>query len=200
VNGLSAAEPMRLFVAIDLPDEAKEAIAAEQRRIAEALPGSPRSLRLIGPAQMHLTLVFLGEVQDSVVPSAVESMNHPSDVTPFDMTLGGAGVFPARGAPRVLWVGVMQGAASLRRLQAQIADRIRALSIAFEDREFHPHLTLGRWRESRSSDRMRVLNAASRGAIARVPVEGATLYRSHLSPAGSTYTALARVNLSDTNL
>jgi len=191
---------MRLFVAIDLPDAAKEAIAAEQQRIADALSGSRRSLRLVKPAHIHLTLLFLGEVQDTRVPAAVESMNAVSDVPRFEMTLGGAGVFPARGAPRVLWVGVMQGAASLTRLQADIARRMRALSIEFDDREFQPHLTLGRWRESRTSDRLKVLAAAHRGAIARAHVECATLYQSHLSSAGSTYTSLARANLLDKNL
>jgi len=104
-------------------------------------------------------------------------------------------VFPPRGAPRVLWVGVVAGVLPLSELQRELAQRIAALGIALEDRPFHPHLTLARWRESRSSDRERALTAAPRGVIARACVGGATLYQSRLSASGPSYTALARANL-----
>jgi 2'-5' RNA ligase len=67
--------------------------------------------------------------------------------------------------------------------------------VALEEREFHPHLTLARWKDSRPADRERALSAAGRGAIAQTRVDGATLYQSRLSPSGSTYTPLARAAL-----
>ncbi len=188
---------MRLFVAVDLSEAAREDIAAEQRRIAEALSGSSRALRLVKPAQMHLTLLFLGEVHEARVPALVESMTVDAGVAAFDLAFAGVGVFPPHGAPRVLWTGVTHGAEPLARLQSEIAARARALGIKSDDRAFHAHLTLGRWREPRSSDRARIVAASQHGVIARVHVDRATLYQSRLSSAGPTYTTLARVNLSE---
>ena len=69
---------MRLFVAVDLPDEAKHTIGVHQRLVAGVLSKSKDGLRLIEPARMHLTLLFLGEVQDVRVPTMVELMNAPA--------------------------------------------------------------------------------------------------------------------------
>jgi 2'-5' RNA ligase len=80
-------------------------------------------------------------------------------------------------------------------LHQELGQRAAALGIALEDRSFHPHLTLGRWRESRRQDRERALAAGGRDPIARVRVQRATLYESRLSPSGPTYTALAHANL-----
>ena len=186
---------MRLFVAADVPDAAREAIAAEQKRLASVLGGSAGSLRWVKPEHSHLTLVFLGDVEDARVPSVVESVGRDVDAAPFDIVFEGLGAFPPRGAPRVLWIGVGAGAAALIDLQRELAQRIAALGVPLEDRPFHPHLTLARWRESRPPDRQRAGAHAPHGAVARARIAGATLYQSRLSPAGPTYTALARANL-----
>ena len=186
---------MRLFVAMDLPDEARRAIAAEQKRIVAALANSRDSLKLVKPEHMHLTLLFLGEVQEARVSGVVAVMNTAVDVTAFEIAFGGAGVFPPRGAPRALWIGVTTGGVALAHLQSAIAERIRSLEIALDNRPFHPHLTLARWRESRSSDRANALAAAPRGEIARVHVDRATLYHSRLLSAGPIYTPLAHATL-----
>jgi RNA 2',3'-cyclic 3'-phosphodiesterase len=206
VNGPSAGEPMRLFVAVDLPDEARQAIGVHQKLIADTLSKSREGLKLVEPARMHLTLVFLGEVQEARVPAVVESMNAPVSVAPFDMAFGGVGVFPPRGRARVLWIGLTEGADLLARLQHDIAERIRVVGIAFDDRPFHPHLTLGRWRDAdrrRTSatrrgtpERLRrEATALDRSGIARVRVTRATLYQSRLSSSGPAYTALAHATL-----
>lgn len=186
---------MRLFVAADLPEEARQAVAVEQKRIASTLGGSAGTLKWVKPDHAHLTLVFLGDVEETRVPAVVEAAGRDVDATPFDITLDTIGVFPPRGAPRVLWIGVSSGASRLSELQRGLAQRIAALGIALEDRPFHPHLTLARWRESRSPDRERALTAAPQDVIARARVDGATLYQSRLSPSGPSYTALARANL-----
>jgi 2'-5' RNA ligase len=218
---------MRLFVAADVPDAAREAIAAEQKRIASALSEKEREpfppaladetselrrtrrsavgaragrragpLKWVKPDHSHLTLVFLGDVEDARIASVTEAIGQGVNAAPFDIVFEGLGVFPPRGAPRVLWVGVGAGASALIDLQHELTRRIAALGIPLEDRRFHPHLTLARWRESRSSDRQRALAHAPKDAVARAHITGATLYQSRLSPAGPTYTALARANLS----
>jgi 2'-5' RNA ligase len=185
---------MRLFVAVDLPEETRREIAARQKLIAAPLVRSGGSLKLVAPEQMHLTLLFLGGVQEARVPAATEVMNTGVDLPAFDMAFGGAGVFPRRGAPRVLWMGVTAGAAPLTSLQREIAERIRRLGIAFDDRPFHPHLTLGRWRESRGSANAVALHEV--GEIASMRVTRATLYQSRLSASGPAYTPLAHATLS----
>jgi len=186
---------MRLFIAADLPDAVRTALAGEQKRIAAALAGAGSSLKWVKPEHAHLTLVFIGNVEDARVPAVVEAVSRRIDAPPFDAVFGGGGVFPPRGAPRVLWIGVEDGAAQLIALQQTLASRVTALGLPLEDRAFHPHLTLARWRESRPSDRDRALAAAPHGMVARARIDAATLYQSRLSPSGPAYTPLARANL-----
>jgi RNA 2',3'-cyclic 3'-phosphodiesterase len=185
---------MRLFVAADLGEAARAALGVEQQRIREALgPAAP--LKWVKPDLAHLTLVFLGDVDDTKAPEVIEAMGRDIPRAPFEVALEGAGVFPPRGAPRVLWIGIGTGAAELIALQRAVAVRLGTLGIAIDDRAFHPHLTLARWKASRPADRERALKAARRGAIARTHIDGATLYQSRLSPSGSVYTPLSRANL-----
>ncbi len=187
---------MRLFVAVDLDAAARAAIAAEQRRIASAMGDARSSVRWVKPDHLHLTLVFLGDVSESQAPAVAEAVGRPIEASPFDLTLQGMGVFPTRGSPRAVWIGVTNGANELIDLQRELARRIASEGIALESRPFQPHLTLGRWRQSRPSDRGRALAAARSDIVARVGVPAATLYHSRLSSAGPTYAALAHATLS----
>ena len=183
---------MRLFVAVDLSDDARGAIAAEQQRIASA---THASLKWVKAEQAHLTLVFLGNVEASRAAAVVDALGREVDRAPFKLVFEGLGAFPPRGAPRVLWVGVTGGSGEVTQLQRELASRVAALGIPLEDRPYSPHLTIGRWRASRPLDRERAIGAGSRGALACVHVESATLYESKLSPAGPAYTALTHANL-----
>jgi RNA 2',3'-cyclic 3'-phosphodiesterase len=186
---------MRLFIAIDLDDVVREAIAAEQKRLTAAI-GGRGALRIVRPEQMHLTLVFLGHVDDARVPEIMTAVAEPIGEAPFDLGFAGVGVFPPRGRPNVLWLGVADGAREVSVVQHEMASRVERLGIELEQRPFHPHLTLARWRESRPADRTRVFDAATTRAIARIHVDHVTLYQSRLSPAGSTYSVVARATLS----
>jgi 2'-5' RNA ligase len=186
---------MRLFVAIDLDSEARTAIAAEQARLRRgAEHGS--AMRWVRPDQMHLTLVFLGEVSEPRVSAVVHALEQPLDRRAFEAIYGGLGVFPPRGAPRALWIGALKGGDDLRALHEDIAARVRSVDVPLDDRAFSPHLTLARWKTSRPSDRTRILALGRRTAVARSRVDHATLYHSRLSSDGSEYMALARANLS----
>jgi RNA 2',3'-cyclic 3'-phosphodiesterase len=182
---------MRLFVAIDLPSDAKQSLAKEQQRIARCLT----SIRLVRPAQMHLTLVFLGEVSDTHVPAVIDAMNADVALPPFDVVFGGIGVFPPRGAPRALWIGIAQGVSDLVALHDIVSNRVASLGLALGERSYRPHLTIARWRESRSSERRKVEEASTGVRIATVRVERATLFESQLSSGGPNYTPLAHATL-----
>ena len=184
---------MRLFVALDLDDEARGAVAALQQRVAKALGDSP-SMKMVDPAHMHLTLAFLGAIAEPDAPAIVEALSRDIDLRPFAADFQGVGVFPPRGAPRVLWLGVGQGESEITHLQQEVVRRLERLGTTLERRPFHPHLTLARWRTSRPADRRLVPTVESR-AVARVAVDRVTLYQSRLSAAGPAYTALARATL-----
>jgi RNA 2',3'-cyclic 3'-phosphodiesterase len=187
---------MRLFIAIDLDDAARAAIAAEQKRIAGALRDASRSsLKWVRPEHMHLTLVFLGEVADAQVQDVVAAVGEPIDRAPFAVAFGGIGVFPPRGRPNVLWIGVTDGREAIDAVQRALQARVEHLGLAVERRPFHPHLTLARWRDSRERDRTHVAEAAVDRTTARIRVDHATLYHSRLGPQGATYTELARGTL-----
>jgi RNA 2',3'-cyclic 3'-phosphodiesterase len=186
---------VRLFAAIDLSAATRAAIAAEQQRIRTALGSAGDALKWVRPGNMHLTLVFLGHVDDERVPPLVDDFGRDIDLRPFEMTFAGIGAFPERGAPRVLWAGVGAATDAVIAVQRELAARVSRHGVTLEARDFHPHLTLARWSASRPSDRARVRAAAAAAILARQRVAAATLYQSQLLPSGARYTALAHANL-----
>jgi len=185
---------MRLFVAIDIDAPARAALAMVQKRVTRAL-GVRGALRQTRPEQMHLTLAFIGNLDEGRAELVGEALTPPLPAAPYTLVLGGLGVFPVRGAPRVLWVGAVAGAHETIALQRLIVQRLRGIGIELEDREFHPHLTLGRWKTSTASDRRAVAAVSDTGEIARVRIGAAILYQSRLSPSGSEYTPLVTAAL-----
>jgi 2'-5' RNA ligase len=187
---------MRLFIAIDLDDDARHAIAAEQNRLKAVVRDERSGLKWIRPDHMHLTLAFLGEVDQGLAPSVVEVIGQPVQADRFTIVFGGLGVFPSGGAPRVLWLGLRAGTSEVIGVQREIAERVTRLGITLEPRPFHPHLTLARWRTSRPSDR-RVVTADRPYDVARIEVRSVSLIHSRLSAAGPTYATLSRARLGD---
>ncbi len=100
---------MRIFAAIDLSDDARAAIAAEQAAIVKALGDDARDVKVVRPEHMHLTLAFAGDATDAVGAAIVENMHLEIPHAPFELAFGGVGTFPPRGAPQVLWLGVIGG-------------------------------------------------------------------------------------------
>jgi 2'-5' RNA ligase len=185
---------MRLFVALDLDDGAREALRHEQRRLAARLPDRV-SLRWVRPDQTHLTLAFLGEIPEHAASRLVAAFDEPVAIPPFDVTFDHVGLFPPRGEPRVIWAGAGPGAADVARVYDECARRIRGLGLTVEDRPFHAHVTLGRFRSGRRGDAERAVDGGARRVIVTVRIDHVTLYQSRLSPAGPAYAALARANL-----
>jgi len=183
---------MRLFAAIDLDDRGRESVAAEQQRLKRAFGGADRSLKWVAAEQLHVTLVFAGSVDDVRAAAIVETMREAIPAPSFTMVFEGIGVFPPRGAPNVLWLGVGAGADDAVAIQSAVATRLERHGIARERRPYRPHLTLARWRASRPADRRLVEGAEHGREIARVRVTSVTLFQSQLSSAGSKYTVLAQ--------
>ena len=184
----------RLFTAIELGEVVREAVVARQAVIAAALRAAgDRDLRLVKPAQLHLTLVFIGEVPEDRVPALTAALADPIPVPPFDLEIGMPGVFPPQGTPRVLWLSVARGASELVRVNDVVATRLEALGIPRERRPYAPHLTIGRWRE-RAPARLRHAVVPG-GSVPADRVEAVTLFRSHLGPGAPEHTPLVRARL-----
>src|SRR5690349_408369 len=117
-----------MFVAIDLDEPMKAAVAREQQMAWRLAAQSP--INFVRPEQAHLTLAFLGDVQAPQIDRVITAMQEPIACGgPFDVTFGGLGAFPPRGAPRVLWLGVLTGAPEVIAVQRHVAERLTALGV-----------------------------------------------------------------------
>jgi 2'-5' RNA ligase len=187
-SGLS----LRLFFAVKLPREIREAAAAHAAELRHQFPGARASWTR--PESLHLTLKFLGEVE----AIRLDALHHAAAgaaaaLAPFPLTVEGAGTFPARGAARVLWLGVRDDAGQLSRLQFRLDKAGVYVGFPRESKPFSPHLTLARLRASMRAETVAALSEAHR----RTPfgphtfqVSGFGLMRSELGRGGSRYTTL----------
>lgn len=181
-----------MFVAVELDESTRAAVAREQQMAWRLAANAP--IKFVNPKQAHLTLAFLASVPAPQCDHLISVMQEPLDgIGPFDMAFGGLGVFPPRGAPRVLWLGVHDGEREVLALQRAVAARIASLGLALEDRAFHPHLTLGRWRHARPSDRPDL--PADVRTTGMMRVDHVTLFESRLSSEGPAHIERARALL-----
>ncbi|MCY3542591.1 MAG: RNA 2',3'-cyclic phosphodiesterase [Chloroflexi bacterium] len=202
-------DTLRVFVAIELPDDVK-------RVVADAIDSLRRAridnLRLVRPEGVHLTLKFLGDIGVDRVPVVKDAMaqavaafssERRSDSTPnapFCLTLGTTGVFPNANRARVLWVGVDGDIPALRSLQVQVEDALIAAGFsATQQQRFNPHLTVGRMHHRASrADRQFATDALSALQLPTtriIAVNGISLMRSTLLPGGAKYDRIAHADL-----
>jgi RNA 2',3'-cyclic 3'-phosphodiesterase len=148
----------------------------------------------VGRHNFHLTLKFLGGVDCDRLDAIVAALTRAAAAgRPFDLRVGGLGAFPSPTRPRVLWVGIDDGAAEAVRLATRVDDALADLGFERESRAFSPHVTLGRVREPRPQPGLaEVLRG---GGVGRQRVERLSLMRSELSPRGARHTELAAIPL-----
>ncbi|MGH9409900.1 MAG: RNA 2',3'-cyclic phosphodiesterase [Vicinamibacterales bacterium] len=186
---------MRLFVGVGISERMRQAAAEAAERIRRRLVRAIDA-RWVDPRDMHLTVRFIGHVDDDRVPMLLTRLVAPVQVPPFDIALERCGVFPASGTVRVIWIGLRSGLPSLAEMHHEFNRRLAAAGFKAEDRPYSPHLTLARVK--RVSGRP----AAIREKLDGVPVppapsriDRAVIFRSHLSQHGARYEALASVPL-----
>jgi RNA 2',3'-cyclic 3'-phosphodiesterase len=187
---------MRLFVAVEIDDRARRVAEAVEEQLQGAL-NSTLKARWVPPANMHLTVRFIGHVDDRRAPAVIEALAPPLAIAPFDIELGACGVFPPKGAPRALWIGLTQGLPSLALMCDAFNRRLRPLGLEPEARPFSAHLTLARIKDAPGGAGRAVSDALGRVAVpaARFQVARATVFQSHLSPKGPRYEPVALVPL-----
>ena len=138
---------MRLFVAIDLPEEVKQEIGFRARELQ--MLGADVVWTPVG--NMHLTLQFLGEVEAGRVPEIDRALKELAAKTkPFLVRLESLGAFPNADDPQVLWAGVGDGESSLYDLTVSVNMAMYALGYQPEKHVFKPHVTFGRSRSRRN--------------------------------------------------
>lgn len=182
---------MRLFVSVPL-DGLSEGVAAAQDPLD--LPG----LTLTDPTQAHVTLKFLGEVDESRVDDltdAVERAVEAADVAPFDAEVGGYGVFPSLGYISVVWLGFRSGTEPLTRLHEAIERETVALGFDPKDHSFTPHATLARMGDARSKDEVREVVESDGPDVGTLRVDGVELTESTLTDDGPRYSTVERFGL-----
>lgn len=179
---------IRSFIAIEIGDEVREGLKALQ----QVLKKSGARVGWIAPENIHLTLVFLGDVfRAQVEPLAGTLDAVAARIIPFHYEVVGSGFFGSPRSPRVLWVGVNEQGNEVTELQAHIVASVRELGLEIEDRPFRPHLTLGRVRTRDRVDELTSLLALAKStSYGSVEVHRLRLMQSHLEHQGVRYSVL----------
>lgn len=171
---------IRVFTALPLPEEVK----AELSDVSAAL-GRGISARWVRPEGMHLTMKFLGDVDEKNIRGIGERLDELSlRYSPFDMRLNGLGAFPSPRRARVIWAGVETDVQTMKELAASVDMIASGYGVPKEERSFAAHITLARLR----APSMVNLDARVRGIT--FISDRVNLYKSDLTPQGAKYTLL----------
>jgi len=169
---------MRLFVALQLPEEIKQEISMLRGGIPDA--------RWISDDNAHVTLAFIGEVPNADVMDiglALSRIKHSE----FELQLSSVGIFGNAKRPRVLWAGVSPSE-QLTLLQQKVAKTLNNSGIKLEDRKFKPHITLARVHMSPYEKIRQYLSDNALFRTKPIAIENFTLFSSHLAHSGAIYT------------
>jgi 2'-5' RNA ligase len=183
---------IRAFIAISLSPEIYNSLDQVVAHLQERLSEAP--IRWVVVRNIHLTIKFLGEVSVSNLELLTKILHsEASHHSPFDISVGDLGAYPSIKRPRVIWVGV-KSPPELHALQRGVETETTRLGYARENRDFSPHLTLGRISRSANSADIRrisdVLGNCKVGYLGAARVQGVNLYRSDLKPSGAIYTEI----------
>lgn len=170
---------MRLFIAIELPED----IITELERIQKKLDAPISGQAISG--QHHLTLKFLGEI---VSPEKVEELLKPIRFKPFELSLSKIGVFPNEDYIKIVWIGITP-IEQIIELQKQIEDSLKSLKIR-SDHKFHPHITLSRVKSIKDKEQFKKLIKITPRQL-KFKVTSFKLIKSELTSRGPVYMELA---------
>jgi 2'-5' RNA ligase len=175
---------MRLFVAVLLPDAVRRALAAAVDRLRPLAPG----VAWVASENLHVTLKFLGEVDDGRVTQVREALARAVPAgAPFDVRVRAMGAFPGAARARVLWAGIAD-AGPLAALADRVDTALGTAGFPRDERPFAAHVTLGRVREPRRDAALAAaLAEAATVDFGLVRVDQVVLVRSQLSPRGARH-------------
>lgn len=188
---------MRTFIAIELPKNIKDALALTQ----DKLKASEADVKWVSPQNIHLTLKFLGEIDDDKLVKTNEIMRQVClGKEQFQAGIRSIGVFPKINFPRVIWVGIDKGDRQTKEIAEELENKIALLGIPKEKRAFSSHVTIGRVRSMLNRERLlneleNLKNNLEEKDFPEFMVTKITLFKSTLSPKGPVYEALKEASL-----
>jgi len=181
----------RVFCAIELPTNLRERIRLHITNLRSAHPKVSASWSHAENA--HLTIKFFGNVAQSRINGICAAADRAvANSSPFNIVIGGSGVFPGASRARVLWIGVANPDAKLIQLHNRFENECVQEGFEKETREFRPHLTVARVRRPEGSRPLAETHLKNEFADVIVPVNELVVFRSELSSSGSKYTVLSR--------
>lgn len=132
----------RTFIGVDIGDAIRASATALQKELAK----TGATVKWVTPESMHVTLLFLGEVDDRELHAVCKAVKEAAATEPpFALRVSGVGAFPTPRRPKILWAGITDGAEPLQRLNVALEERMLDLGCyRKEERGYTPHLTLGR--------------------------------------------------------
>jgi 2'-5' RNA ligase len=182
-------EQWRLFVAIELPDDAKQELGKLQNKLHnEGLDG----VKWVFPQSLHITLKFLGYTDQEKVEEINHALNSVSkQFDAFTIGFKRLGAFPALSRARVLWTGLTGEIGRLQMLAGEVERAMNDLGFEEEKRKYSPHLTLARVQPSTTPFEQQkiaeVIGGMEYTSLVQVRVNAISLMRSHLSSSGASY-------------
>lgn len=187
---------MRTFIAIELPEEIKDALA----QLQEDLKKSGADVKWVEPKNIHLTLKFLGEIDEIKAQNIIKIIEEIAQgLNSFKARISSVGAFPKLNFPRVIWAGVDEGDEEICKIASGLEQPIAKLGIPKEDRKFSSHITIGRTRST--LNREKLVQELSRLATEsgqvnlEFTVTKITFFKSTLTSGGPIYEALNEAHL-----
>jgi 2'-5' RNA ligase len=183
---------IRTFIAVELPQDTRMAVD----RLTSAFRGEGKDIRWVNAQNLHITLRFLGDIDEAAVPGLAESIRSNLDgFGRFQISLSGLGVFPNFRRPRVIWVGTGSGVNRLGDLAALVEKACIASEFGRADKPFNSHITIGRVKFPKGIDN--ILRKVEAASFENGPFEvgKVVIFKSDLSPAGPKYTPLEVIEL-----
>ena len=187
---MTAERTIRAFLALDPPEEILREIGRIQDRLRKLIHGD---LRWVRPEGIHLTLKFFGDIsENAVVNISAVAGQAAAAVGPFELAIGGTGVFPDPSRPRVVWLGMNGEVARLVTFQQGLERALWEIGFPPEERPFRPHLTLGRIKSPKGLTGLaEALEKEKTVTAGMFTASGLSLFQSDLTPRGAVYTRLA---------
>jgi 2'-5' RNA ligase len=186
-------EVVRAFIAAQIDDELREGL----RLTIEELKKSDPYVRWIRPENLHVTLKFLGDVETDKIDAITSEMrNTAAAEQPFGLAVSGIGVIPNPRYPRVIYTNLMDDGQKLKNLSKRLDEAMARLGFQPEERDFLPHLTLGRVKSFKAKSILIMkIREFHKRQIGRLDVGSIHLIKSELKPAGAIYTEIAKAAL-----
>ena len=178
---------MRLFIAVDISDEARSAAAAHIAELRRRYLGVKVSW--VRPENLHITVKFLGETPKDKIDGIKEALAAAAAaIRPFEIQLSKPGSF----GKKVLFINTADEGGALKAVHGRVEAALDPLGFDRENREFRPHITIARIRDPRGATPMIATHNAGHLPRVRMHAGGVTLYESSLGHGGSRYTMLER--------